>query len=286
MTEYSYDGSLEGLFALLDAARESDAPPVRIRRTGPAPAPAEPREQPDLFGISTPSPNAPAVPAAPLPADPASFPSAAALFELSPGAYYGFVHGWMSELPIEAELVGFARGVFAAADEAGRGDIRSEEARRAAERAASDRGNPVTAIVLEAAYKVSREIDRLWGLLRFTADSRGVYIARCAPDHFVLPAMADYFRRRFGDTPWTIIDEKRRLALVRPPDQEPHLAEEAEFAEYGVPPIGGNHDGDPWEDLWRTYHRTITIENRKNPALQRQFMPVRYWKYLPELKKD
>jgi probable DNA metabolism protein len=40
----------------------------------------------------------------------------------------------------------------------------------------------------------------------------------------------------------------------------------------------------PWEDLWRTYHRAINNPCRKNPGLQRQFMPLRYWKYLSEME--
>jgi probable DNA metabolism protein len=43
-------------------------------------------------------------------------------------------------------------------------------------------------------------------------------------------------------------------------------------------------EGDGWEELWRTYHRSITIENRKNPELQKRFMPTRYWKYLTETR--
>jgi probable DNA metabolism protein len=35
--------------------------------------------------------------------------------------------------------------------------------------------------------------------------------------------------------------------------------------------------------LWKTFHRTVAIENRINPALQRQFMPARYWKHLTEM---
>jgi probable DNA metabolism protein len=41
-----------------------------------------------------------------------------------------------------------------------------------------------------------------------------------------------------------------------------------------------------WEDLWRTYHHSVNNEDRKNPNLQRQFMPVRYWKYLTEMQEQ
>ncbi|MCL2215341.1 MAG: DUF4130 domain-containing protein, partial [Treponema sp.] len=43
-----------------------------------------------------------------------------------------------------------------------------------------------------------------------------------------------------------------------------------------------NQDNDKWEALWKHYHKTINNESRDNPNLQRQLMPRRYWKYLPE----
>ena len=45
---------------------------------------------------------------------------------------------------------------------------------------------------------------------------------------------------------------------------------------------GTSQDGE-WENLWRNYHSTINNPGRSNPDLQKQFMPKRYWKYLPEM---
>jgi hypothetical protein len=162
------------------------------------------------------------------------------------------------------------------------------EARRGAERAASDRGDPDVRIVLEAAWKVGCETDRLRGLLRFAPVSGGnggcfgggkdgLYLARCSPDHYVLPALAEHFTRRFGPRGWAIVDEKRSLALLRRPGGDPALVP----AELFGPP--GPAAGD-CEELWRHYHKTINNESRNNPALQRRCMPKRYWNYLPELR--
>jgi hypothetical protein len=198
-------------------------------------------------------------------------------YSVSVNAYENFVHGWMSELPITAELIRFTWKVISAARAAGRnrpGGIRSPEARLAAGRAATDRGDPSVAATLAAAFKVCCETERLHGLLRLAPDSRGVYTARCAPDHFVLPGLAEHFFRRFGDTPWIIIDEKRDLALDYPADGEPRIVPGAARSRVADAPIG------PWADLWWIYHRAINNEDRKNPVLQRQCIPVRYWKYL------
>jgi probable DNA metabolism protein len=153
-------------------------------------------------------------------------------------------------------------------------------------------------VVRAVVYKVAHEIDRLMGFLRFTPDARGRYVARCAPDYFVLPALASHFTRRFGNTPWALIDERRRLALVQE-GRGPRLLAAGEgriWMEAGGEPGFVPRDQDlrspdprgldPWEEIWRSYHRLISIESRKNPRLQRQFVPLRYRKYLPEFRSD
>jgi probable DNA metabolism protein len=210
----------------------------------------------------------------------------------------------MSEYPIEGDIIRFGWRVLSAAREAGAVfGIASPEARAAAGRVSTDRGDRGTETVLKAAYRVSREIHRLMGFLRFTRDARGRYLARCAPDHFILPCLAAHLSRRFGAETWAVIDEKRGLTLLGLPGEGPRLLP-AETRRTGNPPASpvprtagfprpdpGNPPAeprepppdDPWEELWRNYHRSINNGDRKNPGLQLRFMPLRYWKYLPEM---
>ena len=125
-------------------------------------------------------------------------------------------------------------------------------------------------------YKVWHEVHRMMGLLRFTPNEDGEFIAKCATDHYILPALAPFFTARFGETPWSIIDEKRGMVLRRLPGQQAKIFEldENSALETAV--------NDEWEELWKHYHKTINNESRNNPKLQRQLMPQRYWKYLPE----
>ncbi|MDR2964331.1 MAG: TIGR03915 family putative DNA repair protein [Treponema sp.] len=127
--------------------------------------------------------------------------------------------------------------------------------------------------------KIGQEVHRMMGFLRFTPDKNDTYIARCAPDYFVLPALGEYFTARFGEIPWEIIDEKRGLSLSRQPGKPAKLIP----LETGENPAKEDRKTiDEWEELWKHYHKTINNESRNNPNLQRQFMPQRYWKYLPE----
>jgi len=196
------------------------------------------------------------------------------LFELSINAFDAFVHAWMSELPIENEIVRFGRAVLSSAQ----GADTQEEKRRAADRAATDRGNDDTLAVMAAAEKTRFEIHRMIGLLRFCPDEGGVYIAKCTPDTLVVPSLGEYFSERFGETAWAVFDEKRGINLRRlHGGQAEILVQDETFA------FDSGQGGDEWEDLWRHYHKTINNESRKNPKLQRRFLPERYWKYLPEM---
>ena len=285
MIEIGYDGSLEGLFSVLEGLCRGvlgPGPPDRIRReTLKAPGP------PELFCLSGSSGDAAArgEEALRFCEGPLGCPPAEKLFELSAAAYGHFLYGWMSELPIETDLIRFAWRVIAAARSAG--DLKTMEARTAAETAARDRGDPAAGAVLDAAYKTGREIHRLMGFLRFDPVYPGaggipagtpVYLARCAPDHLVLPALARHFCLRFGETPWVIVDENRALALFRPPGAKPRFLPPEALPS----PLPAGNPENSWEELWRRYHRSVTNEDRKNPQLQRRFMPGRYRKYLPE----
>jgi probable DNA metabolism protein len=115
------------------------------------------------------------------------------------------------------------------------------------------------------------------GLLRFSPDNGGVFVARFEPDHLTLPAVAQYFTDRFGETPWAVIDEKRGLCLSR------DSGGKACFSFFEDGETAAPQPGDEWEELWKHYHKTINNESRHNPDLQRQFMPKRYRKHLPEV---
>jgi probable DNA metabolism protein len=194
------------------------------------------------------------------------------LFELSADVFDTFIHAWMSEFPIEKEMLEFVKKIFAQTQNY----ATLEEKRRATQNCVSDRSDENTLTVLIAAEKVQYEIHRMMGLLRFSPNERGEYIAYCAPDHFILPALGEYFFARFGKTSWAIVDEKRKLRLYRL---------QGECVKLVMQEVNNGNDStsDEWEDLWRHYHKTINNESRKNTGLQRQLMPKRYWKYLPEM---
>ena len=235
------------------------------------------------------------------------------LFELSINAFYAAMHAEMSELPIRAEIYRYIEKVKKAAGNAentieGRTAGKTATARAAAEAAANDRGDPDVLVVLKAAQKVTTEIHRIMGFLRFSPDKNGVYRALCSPDYCILPALSGHFTLRFGDVPWAIIDEKRQICLYKSAEEKAVMIDLEAYLTLSAGSGGGygEHDGerqgsnsyigqdserqgndrhDAWEELWKLYHRSVNNEGRKNLKLQRQLIPERYQKYLVEFQK-
>lgn len=275
---YPYDGSLEGLFALLSRALVKGKIPEFARSSSASgsdrhgfsvegdlfserePACAQEESEQSLTARAT--------------------EAERTLAGFSPWARLDFIYAWMSELPIERDILTFALGVISAGLAAERSGAESLGAASAAEVARTDRGDPSVRAVLAAVQKVTREEHRLIGLLRFSEETDGRMVARCACDHAVLPLLADHFSARFGGRSWAIVDERRRLALVRDPPEEARLVPADEVPLKAVPGKGE----DAWAELWKGYHQAIAIDSRANPGLQRRLMPVRYWKYLTELQ--
>jgi probable DNA metabolism protein len=100
--------------------------------------------------------------------------------------------------------------------------------------------------------------------------------------------LAEHFERRFGNQRWAVFDRRRKLCLVKPHAGPPRIVEQAG---------GGSGEAaardsalsaaapDQWEELWRSYFKAAANEERKNPRLQKSFMPRRYWKDLPEMRE-
>jgi probable DNA metabolism protein len=144
--------------------------------------------------------------------------------------------------------------------------------------------HPAVGRVTAAARRVGGEVHRFQGLLRFGETSDGFYYAPYEPDHNITIPLGRHFAVRLRDQRWIIHDRRRDLAVLW--DGE-HL-QPASLA----PPPGTSADAGPAlsaaeqevQSLWRTYHRRIAIDSRRNPKLQRQCMPARYWRYLVEMQ--
>ncbi len=126
--------------------------------------------------------------------------------------------------------------------------------------------------------RVKKEAHRYLGLTRFQELEDRTLYARIEPDHYILPLIAPHFKQRLPRQTWLIHDLRRGKAAVFTGgalliaeitvEGEPILSP-AEFKIQGT---------------WKGYVKHLTIEGRRNPKLQRQHIPLRYWKHLTEMQ--
>lgn len=128
----------------------------------------------------------------------------------------------------------------------------------------------------KTARQVLFERYRLLGLARFKQLKRDIYYASIEPDHNVLALMAPHFVGRLADQNWIIHDLKRNLAAVY--NRQDWVITDFDLTDLLY--ISGEEKS--FQNLWRDYFKNISVTERENPRLQRQYMPKRYWKHLTE----
>lgn len=137
--------------------------------------------------------------------------------------------------------------------------------------------------------KVIQDSLRILQFLRFQKTKDDIYFATIEPRYDVLPFSVKHFENRFADQKWLIYDLKRNYGVY----YDLNKSHEVVLTEKTFNPIDGKVNKDILEEteyfyqiLWKDYFDHINIEERKNLKLQRQHMPQRYWKFLPEKYLD
>ncbi|MCX7920498.1 MAG: TIGR03915 family putative DNA repair protein [Clostridia bacterium] len=130
--------------------------------------------------------------------------------------------------------------------------------------------------IMKINRKVTREIHRMLGLIRFRQLEGNIFYAPIEPDFNIITLIAPHFQKRFADQNWVIHDIKRNLAVLFDCINMVLAPLTPDFA------IELSKKETDYQHLWIQYFKSIAIKNRINPKLQKQFMPHRYWKYLIE----
>ena len=160
-------------------------------------------------------------------------------------------------------------------------------------------GNPIVKDVEAAEQRLFREVHRLTGLIRFSELEGGVLYSPIEPDNDVLEFLAPHFSDRYRYDPFVIHDKVRGKALFAYDKKWRVEAFDGEMlspsrGEYGAAvneedegagrPIRVSENEESYRRLWKQYFEVMATKERVNPKLQRQFVPVRYRKHLPEFE--
>lgn len=144
----------------------------------------------------------------------------------------------------------------------------------------SHHGHPVVRNAELLEKKVTQEVCRLKGLVRFSVPESDILYAKLEPDNDVLELLANHFADRYKNDPFIIHDLRREKALIaggghwyisafQPPEAQRYDAKEIAYRR-----------------LWKEYFENIAIKERTNPRCQRLFMPMRYRKHLTETQQN
>ena len=118
------------------------------------------------------------------------------------------------------------------------------------------------------------EVHRLKGFLLFMETSGGVLYAPCSPDHDDIELLAAHFVARLN-APFVLHDVWRKKALL-------YDGNECILTEVGEAEILESEQEKSFSALWKKYYQSVNIAERKNLRQQRNYMPVRYWRFLTE----
>jgi probable DNA metabolism protein len=133
--------------------------------------------------------------------------------------------------------------------------------------------------------KVQNEMTHVKQFVRFQKTADGMYFAVIDPLYNVLPLCSDFFEDRYADQQWIIYDSRRNYGLFYDLKKTEWVRFDHPVPSLQTGKLSPEQQDDyekAFQDLWKDYLKAITIQERKNLKLQRQFMPKRFWKYLTE----
>ncbi len=129
------------------------------------------------------------------------------------------------------------------------------------------------AVRLQDAVKL--ETHRFTGFLRFMETAQGVLYAPYSPDNDITDLITPHFIARLKGKQFVIHDTKRKYAVIY--DGKEWIGCEAGEAEIYLSQYEKS-----FETLWKKYYSAVNIASREHVRQMKGYMPVRYWKFMPE----
>lgn len=146
---------------------------------------------------------------------------------------------------------------------------------RAQPKLMEDRADPLVRRLDHLAKQVRRDIHKMRAFLRFReiADDDGQprYVAWFEPEHHIVRHNAGFFVDRFAGMRWSILT----------PEVSIHWDGQALSQGPGASK-GDAPEGDPTEEVWKTYYSSIFNPARVKIGAMLKEMPKKYWKNMPE----
>lgn len=141
--------------------------------------------------------------------------------------------------------------------------------------------------VLELSRGATNEMHHLRGFLRFQELSDGILYAVISPKNNIIPYLAEHFSDRLPMENFLILDEGRDVYAVHPAGKEWFLVtgnpvSETDCTGQRAHEAFVSEEERYYQELFRHFCHTISIEGRKNLKLQRNMLPLRFRPYMIE----
>lgn len=135
--------------------------------------------------------------------------------------------------------------------------------------------DPYVLAVSKMRQNVWCEAHHYMGFVRFRELKNRILYSEIEPKNHVLPIIAEHFADRFPRENFMIKDKGRNLYVVHEAGKEVVFHKEEEK---GVAVTEDMYSEEELkiQNLFRIFHESIAIQERKNIALQRQLLPLRF----------
>ncbi|HEX7743616.1 MAG TPA: UdgX family uracil-DNA binding protein, partial [Sphingobium sp.] len=141
--------------------------------------------------------------------------------------------------------------------------------------AMEDRADPLVDRLQRLAKEVRRDVHKMHAFVRFREvgqpDATTRFIAFFEPDHHIVRHTAGFFVRRFTNMRWSILTPELSIHWDGASLKEGPGAKRTDAP-----------DGDPVEDIWRSYYAATFNPARLKQRAMLSEMPRKYWRNLPE----
>ena len=123
--------------------------------------------------------------------------------------------------------------------------------------------------------QVLNERHKYLGLLRFKEMKDGTMFSTIEPKNNVLPILISHFKNRMKKEKFAIFDRRRKTIVY-------YDGKKAEIFFVESLEIEWSDEEIEYSELWKTFHKSISIKERENKKLQQSNIPKYYWKHLIE----
>ena len=138
-------------------------------------------------------------------------------------------------------------------------------------RAMEDKADPDVRRIEELDKSVRRDSHKMHAFVRFREVGDEHYVAWFEPDHHIVRANAGFFMRRFANMKWSILTPRGSIHWDGETMREGPPAQRSDAPQ-----------GDPAEELWKSYYASIFNPARLKVGAMLSEMPKKYWKNMPE----